>query len=59
MFVICLLSLFILNEMKWPMFKTSNNYVTYLIGIIIYPFTLDVKSVWNENLGGILGGTQC
>ncbi len=22
-------------------------------------FTLDVKSVWNENLVGILGGTQC
>jgi hypothetical protein len=22
-------------------------------------FTLDVKSVSNENLGGILGGTQC
>jgi hypothetical protein len=22
-------------------------------------FTLDVKSMSNENLGGILGGTQC
>jgi hypothetical protein len=22
-------------------------------------FTPDVKSVFNENLGGILGGTQC
>jgi hypothetical protein len=22
-------------------------------------FTLDVKSVLNENLGGILGGSQC
>jgi len=22
-------------------------------------FTLDVKSVLNDNLGGILGGTQC
>jgi hypothetical protein len=22
-------------------------------------FTLEVKSVLNENLGGILGGTQC
>jgi hypothetical protein len=22
-------------------------------------FTLDVKSILNENLGGILGGTQC
>ncbi len=22
-------------------------------------FTLDVKSMFNENLGGILGGTQC
>ncbi len=22
-------------------------------------FTLDVKSVLNENLGGVLGGTQC
>jgi hypothetical protein len=22
-------------------------------------FTLDVKTVLNENLGGILGGTQC
>ncbi len=22
-------------------------------------FTLDIKSLLNENLGGILGGTQC
>jgi hypothetical protein len=29
-------------------------------GSYIYgAFTLDVKSVLNENLGGILGGTQC
>jgi hypothetical protein len=28
--------------------------------ILIYgAFTLDVKSMWNVNLGGILGGTQC
>jgi hypothetical protein len=32
---------------------TSNSYFTY------GAFTLDVKLVWNENLGGILGGTQC
>ncbi len=25
----------------------------------LYMFTLDVKSVLNGNLGGILGGTQC
>jgi hypothetical protein len=25
-------------------------------GYIMVPFTLDVKSVLNENLGGILGG---
>jgi hypothetical protein len=31
--------------------------------ILIYPtygaFTLDVKSLLNKNLGGILGGMQC
>jgi len=35
----------------------------YIISVNISPnygaFTLDVKSVLNENLGGILGGTQC
>jgi len=30
-----------------------------IFGNIYGAFTLDVKSVWNENLGGILGGTQC
>jgi hypothetical protein len=29
------------------------NYITY------GAFTLDVKSVFSKNLGGILGGTQC
>jgi hypothetical protein len=29
-------------------------------GVVNYgAFTLDVKSVLNENIGGILGGTQC
>ncbi len=32
----------------------------FIIGDKSYgAFTLDVKSMLNENLGGILGGTQC
>jgi hypothetical protein len=31
----------------------------YGIDKTIGAFTLDVKSVLNENLGGILGDTQC
>jgi hypothetical protein len=32
----------------------------FIIGNKFYgAFTLDVKSMLNENLGGILGGTQC
>jgi hypothetical protein len=35
-------------------------YFTYLLTFDTYgASTLDVKSVLNENLGGILGGTQC
>jgi hypothetical protein len=34
-----------------------------MVGLDIYvpngAFTLDVKSMLNEDLGGILGGTQC
>jgi hypothetical protein len=30
-----------------------------LLIILMGAFTLDVKSVLNENLGGILDGTQC
>ncbi len=30
-----------------------------IIGIYYGAFTLDVKSMLYENLGGILGGTQC
>jgi len=30
-----------------------------LLKILMGAFTLDVKSVLNENLGGILDGTQC
>jgi hypothetical protein len=34
-------------------------YFTYLLTFDTYgAFTLDVKSVLDENLGGILGGTQ-
>ncbi len=43
------------------------NWVAYkplgMVGLDIYvpngAFTLDVKSMLNEDLGGILGGTQC
>ncbi len=31
----------------------------YTYSINYGAFTLDVKSLLNENLGGILGGTQC
>jgi hypothetical protein len=32
----------------------------YLKSVSSYgAFTLDVKAMLNENLGGILGGTQC
>jgi len=41
-------------------------FVVIYLGILVLPitnimgaFTLDVKSVLNENLGGILGGTWC
>jgi hypothetical protein len=42
-------------------------FLDYLYQAMIYgkvvnyngAFTLDVKSILNENLGGILGGTQC
>ncbi len=34
-------------DLLWPVATTSG------------AFTLDVKSVLSENLGGILGGTQC
>jgi len=33
--------------------------VVFLKVITYGAFTLDVKSMWNEKLGGILGGTQC
>jgi hypothetical protein len=32
---------------------------TYLFLLQWCAFTLDVKLVLNENLGGILGGTKC
>jgi hypothetical protein len=31
----------------------------FMVSMYHGAFTLDVKSVLNENLGGILGGTQC
>jgi hypothetical protein len=35
-------------------------YISYLLTFDTYgAFTLDVKSMLNENIGGILGGTQC
>ncbi len=37
----------------------SGNIGCWLIGLTYGAFTLDVKSMLNENLGGILGGTQC
>jgi hypothetical protein len=37
----------------------SGNIGCWLIELTYGAFTLSVKSVLNENLGGILGGTQC
>jgi hypothetical protein len=38
----------------------DNDFVTfYLRNQSNGAFTVDVKSMLNENLGGILGGTQC
>jgi hypothetical protein len=37
----------------------SANIRCWLIELTYGAFTLDVKSMLNENLGGILGGTQC
>jgi len=45
---------FILFVAKWPKFTPQKIYIT-LYGA----FTLDNKSMLNENVGGILGGTQC
>ncbi len=39
---------------KWQKFAPQKIYIT-LYGA----FTLDVKPVLNENLGGIIGGTHC
>jgi hypothetical protein len=35
--------------------KPALHFISFLYGA----FTLNVKSLLNENLGGILGGTQC
>jgi len=37
--------------------KAVNSYTSH--EITYGAFTLDVNSLLNENLGGILGGTQC
>jgi hypothetical protein len=45
---------FVLFVAEWQKFAPQK------INIMLYgAFTLDVKLVLNENLGGILGGTQC
>jgi hypothetical protein len=41
-----------MKEAAWPPHS-------FLVLKIYGAFTLDVKSMFNENLGGILGGTQC
>jgi hypothetical protein len=42
-----------------PTFSTLIHWLGFFQWIPHGAFTLDVKSVLNENLGGILGGTQC
>ncbi len=51
---------------KIPVTSLLLLFVVIYLGILVLPitnimgaFTLDVKSVLNENLGGILGGTWC
>jgi hypothetical protein len=40
--------------------ELSFKYTNQPWGVVNYgAFTLDVKSVLNENIGAILGGTQC
>jgi hypothetical protein len=47
-----------LNALPTTYIVTS--YIPYLPMKLTYgAFTLDVKSMLNEDLGGILGGTQC
>jgi hypothetical protein len=58
----------LLNELKHLEQNMSNTYVWESNHTTQYKvpskntydaFTLDVKSMLNKNLGGILGGTQC
>jgi hypothetical protein len=41
------------------MIKSNKGSETWDAYHIYGAFTLDVKSILNENLGGILGGMQC
>ncbi len=48
-------------NVKWVIAECEVNVRLNIINFMIHngAFTLEVKSVLNENLGGILGGTQC
>jgi hypothetical protein len=49
----------LVHSVKKKKKKTQKN-SHILLGLLRYSaFTLDVKPMLNENLGGILGGTQC
>ncbi len=45
---------FVLFVAEWQKFAPQKNII-----MLYGAFTLDVKLVLNENLGGILGGIQC
>jgi hypothetical protein len=48
-------------HISWDGNVQLNKFVTLHIFILIFmgAFTLNVNSVLNENIGGIIGGTQC
>jgi hypothetical protein len=52
----------VFNSSKWPgwtSIHTGGTFYTSLQEASYGAFTLDVKSVLNKNLGGILRGNQC
>jgi hypothetical protein len=54
----CKVLLLLSNESLLSSFKSKIQRVLYASWVRVHS-KLDVKSVLNENLGGILGGTQC
>jgi hypothetical protein len=54
----CKVFLLLSNESLLSSFKSKIRPVLYAGWVMVHS-KLDINSVLNENLGGILGGTQC